>query len=446
MRQDLIRTYDMLPGAGIVLCAVSGGADSMGLLAWMQELSGSYGFTVAAAHYHHGLRPRTADRDEAFVRSYCESHAIPFYSEHGDVRRAAQENGWSIEEAARNLRYDFLERTARKIHAVRIATAHSRGDNAETVLMNLIRGTGLTGLTGIQPVRGLFIRPLLDTSREEIEAYLAQRQIGFVEDETNHDPVYTRNRIRLEILPRLRELNPRVEEALNQTASLLRQDDAYLEKMTERACRTAECSRHEVSMQREVLLDLPYALQSRVVRHMLDLLGASKKDIAARHIRAVLELAEHSGPTAQLSLPHGIVARNVYDTIRLHAELTQALERTALPPVGEVTAGAWRIRCRVVNGAAEERPGRIVLDNDAIDAQVFVDHWQSRDRMTLPGKEGSRSLKRLFVDAGISVSVREETPVVYVGTRPAAVPGIGVDSSFVCAEPRRSYVLDFEKL
>ena len=200
MKQDLIRAYDMLPDCGVVLCAVSGGADSMCLLAWMQELSSNYGFSVAATDYHHGLRGDAADRDEEFVREYCAAQQIPFYAGHGDVRAAAQKNDWSLEEAGRNLRYAFLEKTAEQISAVRIATAHHRGDNAETVLMNLIRGTGLTGLSGIQPVRGIFIRPLLDTSREEIEGYLHQRKIDFVEDETNQELVYTRNRIRHEIL------------------------------------------------------------------------------------------------------------------------------------------------------------------------------------------------------------------------------------------------------
>ncbi len=445
MKQDLIRAYDMLPDCGVVLCAVSGGADSMCLLAWMQELSSNYGFSVAAAHYHHGLRGDAADRDEEFVREYCAAQQIPFYAGHGDVRAAAQKNDWSLEEAGRNLRYAFLEKTAEQISAVRIATAHHRGDNAETVLMNLIRGTGLTGLSGIQPVRGIFIRPLLDTSREEIEGYLHQRKIDFVEDETNQELVYTRNRIRHEILPLLRELNPRVEEALNNTAQLLRQDDAYLSKMAERVCQSVQRNEGYVSLERTVLADLPTALQSRVVRHMFDLLRASKKDVTARHIQAVLELVQKSGPTAQLSLPRGIIARNVYEMFRLYAPTQHTLERRTLLPVGEVEAGGWHVRCCVTEDAPEEKRDRLILNNDAIDEPVYIDRWQPQDRMTLPGQEGSRSLKRLFVDAGISVKEREETPVIYVGSRAAAVLGIGVDRKFEPNEQALKYVLDFEK-
>ena len=183
MKQDLIQTYDMLPSGGTVLCAVSGGADSMCLLAWLLELGPKYGCAVAAAHYNHGLRGAQGDADEAFVRDWCAGHSVPFYAGRGDVASAAKEHGWSIEEAGRNLRYAFLSETAEQIGALRVATAHNRGDNAETVLLNLIRGTGLTGLSGIAPVRGIFVRPLLDTPRQEIEDYLAdvyKRQVVLV--------------------------------------------------------------------------------------------------------------------------------------------------------------------------------------------------------------------------------------------------------------------------
>ena len=429
VKQDLIRAYNMLPAEGVVLCAVSGGADSMCLLVWLSELSGKYGYTVAAAHYNHMLRP-SAERDEAFVRAYCEEHGIRFYAGRGDVAAAAAEHGWSVEEAGRNLRYAFLEKTAEEIHAMRVATAHNRGDNAETLLMNLIRGTGLTGLTGIAPVRGIFIRPLLESSRAEIEAYLEQHHVSYVEDETNGELLYTRNRIRHELMPALRALNPRVEETLSQTAGLLRQEDDYLRKVAERTCAQVRCSSGCAALPRAVLTDLPSALQGRVVRRMLELLGAPKKDIAARHIRAVLELVRVSGPTAQLSLPHGIVAKNVYDEFQLTRTVRGTWQRTLLPPVGEAVVGPWRVECRVMRAAVQPRENRLVLDNAAIDAPVAVDRWHQGGRMTLPGRQGSRGLKRLFVDAGVSVSQREETPVIYVGSSTAAVLGIGVDCRY----------------
>ena len=168
MKQDLIQTYDMLPSGGTVLCAVSGGADSMCLLAWLLELGPKYGCAVAAAHYNHGLRGAQGDADEAFVRDWCAGHSVPFYAGRGDVASAAKEHGWSIEEAGRNLRYAFLSETAEQIGALRVATAHNRGDNAETVLFNLARGSAARGAAGIPPVRGPYVRPLLWAQRADV--------------------------------------------------------------------------------------------------------------------------------------------------------------------------------------------------------------------------------------------------------------------------------------
>ena len=444
MKQDLIRTYDMLPREGIVLCAVSGGADSMCLLHWLSALSEKYGYRVAAAHYHHGLRGAEADRDEAFVRAFCAEQEIPFYSERGDVAAEAGEHGWSLEEAGRNLRYAFLTRTAKEIGALRIATAHNRGDNAETVLMNLIRGTGVTGLAGIRPVRGMFIRPLLDTGRDEIEQYLTEHGIAHVEDSSNGDTAFTRNRVRREILPLLKEINPRVEESICLTARLMREEENYLSRVTEQVCSDVRKTPGCVALRRDALSALPPALQSRVIRRMVDLLQISKKDISARHIHAILELIQKSGPTARLSLPRGVIAQNVYEDFQLTAECGAAWERTPLPPVGEVFAGPFRIECRLEENDVLPREGRLLLNNDVIGGYVTVDRWKGSGRMTLPNGS-SRSIKRLFQDAGLSVQQREKTPVVSVGNRVVAILGVATDAEFIPKAGARTYILDFYK-
>ena len=201
----------MLPAAGeTVLCAVSGGRDSVCLLHYLASLGRRRGFAVAAAHYNHLMRP-TAGRDEAFVAGLCRELSVPLYVERGDVRAIARQEGWGVEEAGRRLRYDFLERTADAIGASRIATAHHLSDQAETVVLNLLRGTGPEGLAGIPPVRGRLIRPLLQTPRQEIEAYLTAHGLGHVEDETNDSMDFTRNRLRQEVWPLLVTLQQQPE-------------------------------------------------------------------------------------------------------------------------------------------------------------------------------------------------------------------------------------------
>ena len=229
----------MLPAAGeTVLCAVSGGRDSVCLLHYLASLGRRRSFAVAAAHYNHLMRP-TAGRDEAFVAGLCRELSVPLYVERGDVRAIARQEGWGVEEAGRRLRYDFLERTADAIGASRIATAHHLSDQAETVVLNLLRGTGPEGLAGIPPVRGRLIRPLLQTPRQEIEAYLTAHGLGHVEDETNDSMDFTRNRLRQEVWPLLVTLHPAPERSIARAAAILRRENVFLDRLARSYLETA---------------------------------------------------------------------------------------------------------------------------------------------------------------------------------------------------------------
>ena len=205
----------VLPGRGRpALCAVSGGLDSMCLLTMAVQWGQAQGRRVAAAHFNHQLRGGDADRDERFVRDWCAAREIPFFAGRGDVRGLMEREGLSLEEAARRLRYDFLRQEAEKLgQHIKIYTAHHADDNAETILFNLIRGTGVAGLTGMAYQQNGICRPLLDVTREELAAYAAARHIPHVEDTTNADPgAAARNFLRLEVMPRLRQINPRAVE------------------------------------------------------------------------------------------------------------------------------------------------------------------------------------------------------------------------------------------
>ena len=220
--------YQMLPQGSTVLCAVSGGKDSMALLSVLQTLAPERNLMIHAAHFNHQLRGEESQRDENFVSKWCADHNIPLTIGSGDVAQAAQEQGKGIEETARAMRYGFLTETAQEVGAEKIATAHNADDNAETVLLHLVRGSGLDGLTGIPPVRGILIRPLLGVPRIDIEVYLAQENIPHVEDSSNQDTKFARNRIRQAILPVMKDLNPAFVSTLSANLVHLREDRELL--------------------------------------------------------------------------------------------------------------------------------------------------------------------------------------------------------------------------
>ncbi len=268
---ETIRKYRMIEHGDRVVVGVSGGADSMALLHLLHTRRGELGITVAACHVNHRLRGEESDRDEQFVRSFCADRQIPLTVCALNLP-AVQKKHESTEECARRERYRCFGEQEGKI-----ATAHTASDNAETVLLNLLRGTGTKGLCGIPPVRGQIIRPLLRCTREEIEAYCQKNGIGYVTDSTNLSESYTRNRIRKNMIPALKEFNPSLIEGLSRMTESVYADNVFLEK-TARAA--AERCKTEDGFSRSLLSGLEPAILSRVVSALL-----TENGIEPSHLR-----------------------------------------------------------------------------------------------------------------------------------------------------------------
>ena len=373
----------------------------MCLLDYLCALAPRCGFSVAAAHLNHLMRP-TAQRDVAFLRELCEKLGVPLYVEERDVRALARERGIGEEEAGRWARYDFLTRTADQIGAEKIATAHHRQDQAETVMLNLLRGTGPEGLGGIPPVRGKFIRPLLNTRRQDIEEYLRERGLSHIEDETNESRGYARNRLRLDIWPQLEGLHDGVTDNIARTALLVRRENEYLDELA-----AAWLPEEGTAITCGEFLQAPPVLRGRILRLLMARLPAGKKDVTMAHLEAVAALAESRGT---LTLPAGMVVVCDGKELRFSVE--------APPPeemglhLGE---NRWGNFCITVSDTTEE---------------LTVRSWRNGDRMTLPGSRGARSLKRLFAERAILPPEREKVPVVCFQGQACAVYGVGTVDNF----------------
>lgn len=403
----------LIPPGSRVLCAVSGGADSVCLLHLLSRREDVF---LVAAHFNHQLRGAEADRDEQFVRDLCTRWGIPLTVGRGEVRTFAQREGLSLEEAARTLRYAFLSQAAETEGCGLIATGHNADDNAETMLLNLIRGTGVAGLAGIPPVRGKLVRPLLSVTREEITAYLEACGLPHAEDSTNPDPAYSRNRIRAQVMPVLRALNPQAVPHMGRAARELTALRDYLDQEARRAFVGLATGPGWASLPWETLQDAPEPLQPRLVFLLWDQMGVGRKDLGAVHLEAVLALENER----TLHLPRGITAQRQRG--RLFLERRKApLPTLELLPNVPTHWGSYTLTLL----DHREREG-LALSTPA-EGPLTVGPCPPAGRLWLPGAKGSRTVKRLCLDRGIPLSRREGLPAIYAGDRLAAVWELGVD-------------------
>ena len=441
--EQLIQELNLLPRGCTVLCAVSGGADSICLLHALHHLRPKYGFRLAAAHYNHQLRGVESDRDASFVAQFvalcCGPQrlpsgetlpAVPLYSGQGDVAMEARRRGMGIEAAARELRYSFLRQTAREVGADRIATAHNADDNAETILFHLARGCGLRGLTGIPPMGNGLIRPLLTTPRRDIEAYLARHNLPYMADSSNDDDDFARNRIRHQVIPVLEGLYPGLAPRLAGTAALLREDEALLEEQARTISGQAILRGEELTIPASALGEAPQPLAARAARQLLERLTGSP-DCRRVHLDDLLRLCRGDDPSARLSLPNGLTARREYDLLAVaFREEADLPEEVSLPLPGALRWGSWQITCEHAPFSGHPQgPWDFWLCREEVPVLTLRSRLTG-DRLKLPGRP-TKTVKKWCVDEQIPAHLRPLLPVFLCWNRVAAVAGLGPDQAFL---------------
>lgn len=396
---EMIRRYEMVQPGDRVICAVSGGADSVALLLAMYLLKAKLNIRLEAAHFNHRLRDGESDRDEAFVRQLCDRYDVTLHVGSGEVKPGKK----GLEAAARDARYGFFETLDGKI-----ATAHTADDNTETVLMHLVRGSGLKGLGGISPVRGKLIRPMLLVTREQVLAFLEEYHQPFVTDSSNETDAFLRNRLRHRVMPLLREENPRLSENVSAMAMRLRCDEEALEQSVDSA--------GELDVQQ--VKTMHPAVRSRVISSFLKQNGVREPD--ADDIAKTEALLFSGKPSAKAVFSGGITVCRRYDKlVRVCQEAPITQIPLQYPGVTELPQLGLRIRCEE---AASVRNGPSVFTVHTR-GQLVVRHREAGDAVTLAG--GTKSLKKLFIEKKIPADTRDRVPVIADEQGVLGIYGIG---------------------
>lgn len=449
---EAIRRWEMLPQGTRVVAAVSGGADSTALLHFLCSLRQNTEFapTVYALHVNHGLRGAEAQRDEEFCAALCEKLGVRLFVRRFDVRDEAKRRGMTVEEAGRAVRYGCFEELGAQLDA-RVATAHTQSDSVETALLNFTRGTGLRGLCGIPPVRGRIVRPLILDTRADTEAYCAESGLSFVTDSTNLERAYTRNRLRLDVLPVLQGINPSFPKTAGRCLEALREDDAFLTQLAhEKLC---QAQADDMAWNCGALAALPPALRSRALMQAARLAGCPQPD--ARHLLALEALI--SSKVGRLQLAGGwfaVAARGVlsFENAAAERQTPAACPASPLAP-GVLNSGPYTFR--ISECGAEELKNyfnfihkeylNFAIDCDKIKGIAVVRARGQGDFLRPVGRGVAKTLKKWYNETGVPVEDRPSLPVAADENGVLWAFGLGADER--CAAGRNTRrALVFEAL
>lgn len=426
-----IQSEDLIPGkAGEnpkMLVGVSGGPDSVCLLHILDQLRDSLGVRLHVAHLNHMLRGVDSDADARYVAEFSGTLGIPVTVEKRDVEAYRKEHRLSLEEAAREVRYDFFSQVAESIGAVGIALGHTQDDQVETILMHLVRGTGLTGLRGMGPITLLrplgggvlvVVRPLLEVARRETEEYCRAYDLSPRSDFSNYSLDYTRNRFRYELIPLLQSYNKNIGDALMRTARTAADELSYLEEGVSQVWeRVVREQPNGILLDSEALSSLHPALQRHLLRRVLDEVLADLTDIQSIHIEKMMEaLSKPAGK--RISLPRGLVFHVGYSTCLVTKGV---FDTCPFPPLegeyklnvpGDTVLSGWRVQARIIRPGEKADGFGACLDLDEAGSDLVVRGRKAGDRFQPLGMGKSKKLQDFMVDAKVPRSWRDRVPLV----------------------------------
>jgi tRNA(Ile)-lysidine synthase len=433
-----IEKYNMIEKNDKIVMGISGGPDSLCMLDVLFNLKEKFALELYVVHVNHMIRGEEAKKDAEFVEDLCKKLGLSFFLFEEDVPYLAKKMGLSEEQAGRHVRYRAFEEILKKVGGNKIAVAHNKNDVAETVLLNIIRGTGLKGLVGIKPVNGNIIRPLIEIERREIEAYLESKNLKPRIDRTNYEPLYARNRVRLEVIPYIEELfGIDLVKNLSRMAAILLEEDDYLDRQCEEVFnQMCEVSEEEVRVELSAFRRLHLALKRRLIKRMYSQLKGDEEGLEYGHVEDVLGLLDK--PTSsRIDLPFEIEALKMYNSLVIRRRKPkQKIKFSKILKIPGVTTieGIGKFKAYVVDISQIDdfNKGEYVkfFDYGKIKGEIVVRNREEGDRFSPLGMRGTKKLKEFFIDEKIPREERDYIPLVAVGKEIVWVVGYRMSEKF----------------
>jgi tRNA(Ile)-lysidine synthase len=439
--KDTLKKYHMLEPGDRIVVAVSGGPDSTCLLSVLQVLAKDLNLTLHIAHLDHMFRGRESADEALSVEGLAKKLNIAATIEKIDVPAFCRERGLSAQAGAREARYGFLARVAEKVGASRIATGHTATDQAETFILRLLRGAGVSGLSAIPPVRGHIIRPLIEATREEVLEYLRSRELEYVSDPSNRKPVYTRNRIRMEVLPVLEQFNPRIVETLASEAALLRDEneaiEAYLAPSAKGMFALEEAA---LAIKRAEFNALPQAFRRRMFRRAADLMGADSSVLSMVQVDEALGFMAKARTGRAMRLPQGLSLEREYERFNLSTAEGAGLfshelavpGTTSIPELGMDIGIILSVDPSTRTAEDKNYHWQALFDYDKIRPHLTLRNRRPGDRFCPAGMDGrSKKLQDYLVDEKVPRRKRDTVPLLCSGEDILWVVGFRTDERFL---------------
>ena len=440
---DTVKKYSMLEKGDTVVVGISGGADSCALLHFLCFLREKYDLKILAVHVNHCIRGEEADMDEKFVEDFCRSLSVPCKSVSYDIKKKAKEWKLTEEEAGREARYKEFQLLAKE-HNGKIAVAHNMNDQAETIIMRLCRGSGMKGLGGIAPVRGNIIRPLIECSRDSIEKYCKKNGIEYRTDSTNHMDIYTRNKIRLNILPLLKEINENAVENMARTSAIIYDEEEYMESVAEKEYKSCLISsnKNEVSFSIEKLSNLHTVIKRRVLRRGIRDIKKDIKDITHKNIDDIVDIMT-KGTGKKINLPMGIICETEYEKLKIYISNVEKKcnYRYSLVPERKIYIKELDKYVMISLNRQKKEFGLFnvctkVFDYDKIRNDVYLRTRQQGDYITL--KNGRKKVKDIFIDCKVPSKERDIFPILATDDKVISLVGLRDCVEFYITEDTKS--------